>query len=114
LPFAPELSGNIFAKYEYAVGDNLLLRLRGDANYKDDYFTDGDLDPNTLQESVWLFNARVGLGSMDGSWEVAAYGRNLTDERVITFSLDAPLSAGIYANGIAEPRVIGIQARYNF
>ncbi|MEH6610040.1 MAG: TonB-dependent receptor [Halioglobus sp.] len=114
LPFAPELSGNLYAQYDYSLGDNLLLRLRGDANYKDEYFTDGDLDPNTLQESFWNFNARVGLGSNDGKWEVAAYGRNLTDERVITFSLDAPLSAGIYANGIAEPRVYGIQATYNF
>ena len=77
-------------------------------------FTDGDLDPNVLQESFWKFNARVGLGSIDGTWEVAAYARNLTDERVISFSLDAPLSAGIYANGLAEPRVYGLQARYNF
>jgi iron complex outermembrane receptor protein len=67
-----------------------------------------------LQESVWLFNARLGLGSSDGTWEVAAYGRNLTDERVFTFTIDAPLSGGIYANGLAEPRVIGIQALYNF
>jgi hypothetical protein len=42
------------------------------------------------------------------------YGRNLSDERAISFSLDAPLSAGIYANGLEEPRVYGLQARYNF
>lgn len=114
VPFAPEISSNIYAQYEYPMGDSLLLRLRGDANYKDDYFTDSDLDPNTLQEGLWKYNARLGLGSIDGTWEVAVYGRNLSDERAIAFSLDAPLSAGIYANGLEEPRVYGLQARYNF
>ena len=113
-PFAPEWSGNFYASYETYVGDNLLLRLRGDANYKDDYFTDGDLDPNTLQESYWKYDARISVGSADGTWELAAYGRNLSDERVISFSIDAPLSAGIYGGGVDEPRVYGLQGTYNF
>jgi len=88
--------------------------MRVDANYRDDYFTDGDLDPNTLQDSFWKYDARIAIGSDDGTWEVAAYARNLSDERVISFSVDAPLSAGIYASGVDEPRVYGVQATYNF
>jgi len=113
-PFAPEWSGNFYASYQTFVGNNLTLRMRADANYKDDYFTDGDLDPNTLQDSVWKFDARIAIGSDDGTWEVAAYARNLSDERVISFSVDAPLSAGIYASGVDEPRVYGVEATYNF
>lgn len=113
-PFAPEWSGTVYAQYEYQLGHNLMLSLRGDASYKDDYYTDADLDPNSLQESFWKYNARIGLSDLGGRWEVAAYGRNLTDEATYSFTVDAPLSAGIYANGIEEPRVYGLQARYNF
>jgi outer membrane receptor protein involved in Fe transport len=113
-PFAPEWSGTLYAQYDYQLGNNLLLSLRGDASYKDDFYTDADLDPNSLQESYWKYNARIALSDLGGSWEVAAYGRNLSDEATYSFTVDAPLSAGIYANGIEEPRVYGLQARYNF
>ena len=113
-PFAPEWSGNFYAKYDYRLGNNLLLSLGADASYKDDFYPDTDLDPNSLQESYWKFNARIAVSDMDGTWEVAAYGRNLTDEAAISYTVDAPLSAGIYANGREEPRVYGLQARYNF
>jgi outer membrane receptor protein involved in Fe transport len=113
-PFAPEWSGNFYAKYDYQLGNNLLLSLGADASYKDDFYTDTDLDPNSLQESYWKFNARIALSDLDGTWEVAAYGRNLTDEATISYTVDAPLSAGIYANGREEPRVYGLQARYFF
>ena len=113
-PFAPEWSSNFYASYETNLSNNLILRARADANFKDDYYTDGDLDPNSLQESFWKYDARVAIGSADGTWEVAAYGRNLSDERVVSFTLDAPLSAGIYAGGVDEPRVYGLQAIYNF
>lgn len=113
-PFAPEWSGNLYAHYTYPLGDNLLLNIRGDAGYKDDHFTDADLDPNSLQNSYWKYNARIGLSAADGTWEVSAFGRNLTDEATISYTVDAPLSAGIYANGREEPRVYGMQFRYNF
>ena len=32
----------------------------------------------------------------------------------MSYTVDAPLSAGIYANGREEPRVIGLQASYKF
>ncbi len=112
--FAPEWSGLVYAHYETQLGNNLLLTLGGDAGYKGDHFTDSDLDPNTLQESYWKFNARIGLSDLDGNWELAVYGRNLSDEATYSFSVDSPFSAGIYGNGIEESRVYGLQARYNF
>ncbi len=113
-PFAPETSGNFYVGYETGIGRKLVLRARADANYKDDFFTDGDLDPNSLQEGFWKFDARITLASADDTWELAAYGRNLTDERTLQFTVDAPLSAGIYASGVDESRVFGLQAVYRF
>ncbi len=113
-PNAPEWSGTVYASFEHSLGDNMLFRFNANAAYKDDYFLDGDLDPNTLQESYVKINARIGLSSADDTWEVALYGRNLTDESTYTFVTDAPLSAGIYGAWAEEPRIVGLQARYNF
>jgi iron complex outermembrane recepter protein len=113
-PNAPEWSGMIFTRYQHAIGENLMLRINADVSYKDDYFLDGDLDPNALQESYSKLNARMGISSFDDAWELALYGRNLTDETTYSFVVDAPLSAGIYGAWAEEPRVVGLQGRYNF
>ncbi|MBK7519071.1 MAG: hypothetical protein IPI75_02785 [Gammaproteobacteria bacterium] len=72
-------------------------------------YLDSDLDPNTLQDDYVKVNARIALAAADDRWEVALYGRNLTDETTYTFMVDAPLSAGIYAGWVEEPRVWGLQ-----
>ena len=113
-PNAPEWSGVVYADFQRALGDNLQFRFNINAAYKDEYFLDGDLDPNTLQDSYVKLNARIALAGGDDSWEVALYGRNLTDETTYTFATDAPLSAGVYGSWIEEPMIVGLQGRYNF
>ena len=60
-----------------------------------------------------VINQRTAAG-VDDEWEVAVYGRNLTDETTYTYATDSPLSAGIYGGWVEEPRIIGLQARYSF
>lgn len=113
-PYAPEWSGNIYAAYERPIGDNLVFRFNVDANYKDEHFLDGDLDPNVMQDAYWKVNGAIGLSSAAGTWDINLYGRNLTDEATYSFALDAPLSGGLYGAWAEEPRIVGLQARYNF
>ena len=113
-PNAPEWSGMVYANYEQAIGDSFIFRFNINGSYKDEYFLDGDLDPNTLQDSYFKINARIALAGREDNWEVALYGRNLTDETTLTFATDSPLSAGIYAGWVEEPMIVGLQGRYNF
>ena len=113
-PNAPEWSGTVYASYVRPIGDSLMFGFRADASYKGDYYLDGDLDPNTLQDSYVKINGRIGISAADDTWELALYGRNLTDESTYSFVTDAPLSAGIYGAWAEEPRIVGLQARYNF
>jgi outer membrane receptor protein involved in Fe transport len=113
-PNAPEWSGLIYAAYEQTVWKDLLLRFNISGAFKDEYFLDVDLDENTLQDSYVKLNASLAIASGENHWEVSLYGRNLTDETTYTYATDAPLSAGIYAHWIEEPRIIGLQGRYNF
>ena len=113
-PNAPEWSGTVYSSYVHTLGNDMEIRLNVDASYKDDFYLDGDLDPLTKQDSYYKYNARVGLAGANNTWEIAVYGRNLTDETTYSYATDAPLSAGIYGGWVEEPRIIGIQARYAF
>ena len=113
-PNAPEWAASVYGSYENQISSRLWLNARLEVAYKDEMYLDGDLDPNLLQDETVMVNARIGITGAAERWEVALYGRNLTDETTIGWGTDAPLSAGIYAGWAAEPRVLGVQARYNF
>jgi iron complex outermembrane receptor protein len=113
-PNAPEWSGVVYAAYEQTVWAGLLFRFNMSGAYTDEIFLDGDLDRNTLQDSYVKVNASLAIASGDDHWEVALYGRNLTDETTYSYATDAPLSAGIYGGWVEEPRIVGLQGRYNF
>lgn len=111
--FAPEHSAAANLNYT-ADFDGWTLDARLDVNYKDEMFLDGDLDPNTLQDSYTKIDASVGFGLLDQRLHLKVYGRNLTDEATYTAALDAPLSGGVYAGWIEEPRIYGLEASYQF
>ncbi len=109
--FAPEFSGNVYLAFNRSF-ENFDLNARIGANFKDEMFLDGDLDPNAFQEGYTKFDAHVGVEF--GRYEFRVFGRNLTDEATYTASVDAPLSPGVYVGWIEEPRVIGAEGRINF
>lgn len=111
--FAPEHSASLYLDYNHAF-DWAEFNFHVDVNYKDEFFLDGDLDENVLQDSYTKVDASISLMSLEGTWEVVLYGRNLTDETTYTASADAPLSPGVYIGWVEEPRVYGISAAYNF
>jgi iron complex outermembrane recepter protein len=114
LPYAPEWSGTLYADYRTQISGNWMMMARLNLNYKDEFFTSPDLSETSLQDSYVKVDARLAFATIDDRWELAIYGRNLTDETTYTFSLNAPLSAGIQASWVEEPRVIGAQVRYKF
>lgn len=111
--FAPEYSAALYLDYTLDL-EKFELNAHIDFNYKDEMFLDGDLDPNALQDSYVKVDARLGLSTLDGKWDFLLYGRNLTDETTYTASIDAPLSPGVYVGWVEEPRIVGVQGRYNF
>lgn len=113
-PHAPEWSGSLYADYSVAIGSNLQLGTQWRLNYSDEIYLSANLDENKLQDSYTKLNGRIALSPLDGGWEVAIYGRNLTDETTYSFMLDAPAGAGLYPAWVNEPRIVGVQARYNF
>ena len=61
-----------------------------------------------------MWDLRLSLGSIDGMWDVAVIGKNLSDELVSGNSNDQPLVPG---NGFASTdrlRTYAVQATYRF
>lgn len=114
--FTPDWSGNLGAQFFYPIGRNLELRGALDLIYSGEYFAAPDLDPNAVQDAYVKVNARLGIGAADGTWEVALVGRNLTDEEIMTFANDVPLSGPVpaYFAYVERPATVAVQARYSF
>jgi hypothetical protein len=64
-----------------------------DVFYKGDHHTSNTFDPALIQDSYTKLNARIAIGAESGRWEIAVLGRNLTDEEVLQYGGDTPLSA---------------------
>ena len=127
LPLAPvNLDGRDIAhapNYQFLVGSEFRFLehfyMRVEIEGKDEFFFSNSHDEKS--DSYELFNARLGY-RLD-EWEVALWGRNLTDEDVAVrgffFSNQFGNNPG---NGYApevyqqlgEPRVIGLSASYRF
>ncbi len=117
--YVAEWSGAVSADYLYVINDNLQLRTTLDVIYTTDYNPSQNVDPNIEQSGYEKINMRIALSDNDDTWELALVGKNLTDEEIITYANDTPLTAnlgqsiGYYA--LVEPeRTVAIQGTYRF
>lgn len=117
--YVADWSGTLSGDYSIPLGTALEARATLDLVYSDDYHTSQNLDPTVIQDSYWLANARVSLGSVDGKWEVAILGRNLTDEGVVSYANNVPLSSSTFGvlshfAFVNRPRSVALQGTYRF
>ncbi|NIB40548.1 TonB-dependent receptor [Pseudomaricurvus alkylphenolicus] len=110
LPQAPEWSYNAMARYEWPVGEQLVLEVSADIN-----FTDETPDPVREQNSLddyTLVNARVGISDTEGQWRLLLWSRNLTDEYYYTGAFGG--TNGGYVRSVGLPRTYGVSLEYDF
>ena len=111
LPFAPELTGSVFADLLIPMGSNLNLTGGITASYSDDYFTDGTLDPRLTQDSYTKLDANIGIAASSNRWDISLVGKNLTDEKINMSG--QPLGAYDVAY-LMPPRLLVVQATWRF
>ena len=82
-PLTPELTASFSPEYTVPLSGGAEIVLRADYSYRDEMFGEPSSDPGRFTQigSRSLVNAEVSYLSADGSWVVALYGRNITDER---------------------------------
>lgn len=121
LPTAVELKTNLALNWRYPLlqGD---LYTRLDYLYKSEANSSASLDPRFDQASLGEFNLRVGW--RDADWDIAFWGRNLTDEVYISQAAPANIHTavdrnlnspvGSYQAYTRPPRTWGATMRYYF
>ena len=115
IPFNPENRAFVAVTQNFPAAVSFgELFFRAEYTYASEMFTDGDLDPFTLNTGQNLVNVRMGI-DIDG-WDsrITLWGRNLTDERSYHGSFDQPLGAGRMNSYPTEPRTYGISLTKNW
>ncbi len=114
LPNAPEYTAKLGINYETRLGDGD-LRLRGEAYYQDEIFFTEWNRADAYQDGYGLLNASVDYAFSGGNWMVSLWGRNLSDEEVISNNIiTAPLYNSVRVGSMLPPRTYGASVMYQF
>ncbi len=109
LPRAPKWVGNFSLRYNAALGNGEIYAYT-DWSYKDKYNMFLYEAKEYTAKSLLEGGLRVGYKWDDGKYEVAAYGRNITDRQQVIAAIDFNNLTGI----LNEPRAYGVQFKVNF
>jgi outer membrane receptor protein involved in Fe transport len=112
--YNPEDRFFVGLQQEFSIGTDNTLFLRGEYSSSSELFTDGDVDPFTEQDSFEIVNARIGINFGKSNSSLTLWGRNITDERYILGSSDAPIQVGRMHAYPAEPATYGLTYRKAF
>ena len=91
-----DVQGNLTFDYQRPFASGLLFSGVLDVFYTSEYDASATYDPALVQDAYSMVNLRLGIGSETGSWQIAMLARNLTDEKVLSFGGDTPLSGSIF------------------
>ena len=111
LPGTPETTFNFGAEYtwESVFNDAWDLRLRGDYYYQADAFSRIWNTPRDVLESWDNINLSLQLMNTENDWSVEVFGKNITDEEVITGAYLTDDSSGLFTNVfLNEPSTYGV------
>lgn len=119
--FVPKYQGNVGWDYDINLANGWKITNTLDLIFNDGYLTTPSLDKRFAQPSYTKVNARIALSGVDGLWELALVGKNLTDESVITYANGLPV-ASVLTGGTGsafyafyEPtRSVALQATVKF
>ncbi len=113
LPKAPEWTANAAVQHTFQLGDSAVLIPRLDYVYRGKVFNNIANTEEIAQDAYDLLNVRLLYGPASGSWDIAAFVTNLTDEEF----LDHGLITGSFGFNIGipgRPREWGLTAQYRF
>lgn len=110
LPSSPDLTFSGRVGYEWSLTSNLYARLQTDFNYTGGHFKEAINRPLLAAGSHWVWNGRASVGSLADTWELSLWGKNLTDENILSHAFDNGVGNG--ARIFSAPRTFGLTFAY--
>ena len=113
LPNSPEMQFTYTLRYEFPMGDTLAMALQADGKYSDESYRESSNNPWLVTDSYGVLNLRGSLLTTDGTWEVAVWGRNITDEEYEQERFASDIVGQVVALQ-GNPRTYGVTLNYSF
>jgi iron complex outermembrane receptor protein len=109
---APKFSYTLNADFSQPLTDHWSLYEHGDYAHRSSFYTSATDSIYSLIPAYDLLNARVGVRSEDGRWDVSVWAKNLTNEDYYV-SLSAA-NTGLISGLLGDPRTFGGTVRFQF
>jgi len=109
---SPKWTVNLNVQHTIDVG-NYGLTLMADTQYKSSRVIGFDYLASQIVDANWQSNAQVAFGPVDGSWSIAAFVRNIEDDR-IPVSRSLHPTANILVESATAPRTVGVRLSGRF
>lgn len=113
LLYSPAWTFNLGGEYTAPVTSTLDLILSADAFFSDGYETSATYAPTPSQGEYEKINIRAALAS-DNGWELAAYGRNITDTSTIDLVGPTLLNVGGITTVRSRGESYGVELAVDF
>jgi iron complex outermembrane receptor protein len=110
---APDYSLNLGGDYRIPIGDEGALTFHADATRVGSQFFQASNSPLSKAEAFWDVGARIAFREPSGRFEIAIYGKNLTDNRELTGIVVDPTSQTRFAT-VPYPRRFGVELTTKF
>ena len=109
LAYAPEFQGNVWARYEWTMGNGWTAHIMPSISHSGKSYSD-IITINRMEVPSWTM-ANVTAGVSSDKWMVEAFVTNLTDEQVVT--------GANYVNdrerlALAPPTTLGVRVSFDF
>jgi iron complex outermembrane receptor protein len=104
-----QLVGSARYSFDLAGGQ---LALQSDVQYRSRFFYSLTNFQATKVKAYALLNGRVSWTTADERWELAVFGKNLTDKRYRTVGFEASDFGGFTQVGYGEPRWLGVSLAF--
>jgi iron complex outermembrane receptor protein len=126
--FSPEWQLSMMAEWSDAIPDTTMSWFaRGEYNFVGDQNVGAETNqnPQSVQDSYDLFNARLGVRGSGEKWELSAFIRNAFDEEYCQTVFNQPIGTtlglvdpvtlgGMQRCVLGAPRTFGVEAAYRY
>ena len=112
LKHTPDYNFNLASEYEFDLGGNGTLVLRGDMKYQSEYYLNSVNTESLQVNGHTLFNAGLIYRPQSDNWSIALQGRNLSDKRVLNSGFDGSAFFGFIEGNYNAPRTYVVNFNY--
>lgn len=113
LPYAPKLSANGIVRYQQDVGSNWTMSAQVDFTSRSNHYGEAMNSDLSRIAGYSIFNARLGFGPQDGSWNASLWVKNLNDKRYFQYVNDLT-GLGSFIRTPGAPRAYGLNVSFSF